>query len=290
MDQPLVSVIISSYNHAAYIESAIRSVLEQTYANIELLVYDDGSKDDSVAIIQKLADQYGFFFQPQANQGLSRTLNAGIERARGSLIAPFGSDDIMLKERLQKQVPWMMAHADVGIAAGNIIKIDQHGEPLKRQPEHPQRFLDFNDLFLGNKEMPATATMLFRKQALQQIGGFNPDIRLEDLYVELKITEAGWKIGIMQDTLSYYRVHPTNTIKNLRLMHEAVLKTYACFSHHAGYEKVVTDWINHQFLKASNRDKKFARECLQQLPLRAWNGKTLRGIARLLTSRIKKNT
>jgi len=285
MDTPLVTVIISSYNHAPYIEQSIRSVLEQTYNNIELLVYDDGSKDDSVAIIQKLADQYGFFFQPQANQGLSRTLNAGIERARGELIAPFGSDDIMFTDRLQKQVPWMMAHADVGIAAGNIIKIDQNGTPHKRQPSHPQRFLDFDDLFLSRKEMPTTATMLFRKQALQQIGGFNPDIKLEDLYVELKITEAGWKIGIMDDTLSYYRVHPTNTIKNLRLMHEAVLKTYACFSQHAGYQGVVEDWTNHQFLKAANRDKTFARECLQQLPLRAWDRKTLRGIWRLLTAR-----
>lgn len=287
METPLVTVIISSYNHAPYIEKSIRSVLEQTYPNIELLVYDDGSKDDSVAIIQKLADQYGFFFQAHANRGLSRTLNAGIERAQGKLIAPFGSDDIMLKDRLQKQVPWMMTHADVGIAAGNIIKIDQNDVPFKRQPQHPQRFLDFDDLFLGRKEMPATATMLFRKQALVQIGGFNPDIRLEDLYVELKITEAGWKIGIMEDTLSYYRVHPTNTIKNLRLMHEAVLKTYASFSHHAGYQAVVEDWINHQFLKASNRDKAFARECLQQLPLRAWNGKTVRGIWRLLTARTK---
>jgi alpha-1,3-rhamnosyltransferase len=286
MPTPLVTVIISSYNHAAYIEASIRSVLEQTYANIELLVYDDGSRDNSVEIIQRLADAHGFFFQPQRNQGLSSTLNAAIARASGDFIAPFGSDDIMLPERIERQMAWLLQYPDVGIAAGNIIKIDEHGNrhPAKRQRLYPQRFLDFDDMFLGRKPSPPTATLLFRKQALLDIGGFNPDIRLEDLYVELKITERGWQIGVMEDVLAYYRVHPTNTVKDLQFMHDAVLKTYALFSHHPGYEQVRIDWINHQFLRAANRDKAFARECLRELPWRAWNMKTLRGIWRLLTA------
>lgn len=283
MSAPVVSVIISCYNHENYIEAAILSVINQTYSNIELLVYDDGSRDNSVGVIQRLADQYGFFFQAQANRGLANTLNQGIARARGELIAPFGSDDIMLPERFAHQVPWLMAHPEIGIAGGNILKIDETGKfhPEKRQRQHPERFLDFDDLFLGRKAAPPTATLLFRKSALLDIEGFNPDIRLEDLYVLLKIVERGWKIGVMDEILSHYRVHPTNTVKDLRLMHEAVLKTYGYFSHHAGYEKVCNDWINHQFLRASNRDKAFARECLKQLPLSAWNMKTLRGVWRL---------
>jgi alpha-1,3-rhamnosyltransferase len=288
MSTPLVTVIISSYNHAAYIEASIRSVLDQTYPNIELLVYDDGSRDNSVEIIQRLADEYGFFFQPQPNRGLSATLNAGIEKARGEFIAPFGSDDIMFTDRFARQVPWLMARPEVGIAAGNIIKIDEHGQPhrAKRQRRHSERELDFDDMFRGRKQGPPTATLLFRKQALADIGGFNPQIRLEDLYVELKITERGWKIGVMADALAYYRVHPTNTVKDLRFMHEAVMTTNALFAHHPGYAKVRSDWINHQFLRASNRDKQFARECLRELPLRAWNMKTLRGIWRLISARL----
>ena len=286
MSTPLVTVIISSYNHAPYIEASIRSVLAQTYPNIELLVYDDGSQDNSVETIQRLADEYGFFFQAQENKGLSRTLNQGIARAQGEFIAPFGSDDIMLPDRLARQVPWLLAHSDVGIAAGNVIKIDARGQLLanRRQRRRPERLLDFNDLFLGHKSVPVAATLLFRKTALQAAGGFNPEIRLEDLYVELKITEAGWKIGVMPDVLAYYREHPTNTIKNLHFMHEAVMKTYACFAHHAGYNEVCARWINHQFLRAANRDKPFAKECLRQLPLRYWNMKTLRGVWRLLTT------
>lgn len=287
VDTPLVSVVISCYNHARYIEAAILSVIHQTYPHVELLVYDDGSRDNSVEIIQRLADQYGFFFQPQENRGLAVTLNQGIERARGEFIAPFGSDDIMLPDRFAKQIPWLAAHKDVGIAGGNILKIDADGKfhPQKRQRQHPERFLDFDDLFLGRKTQPPTATLLFRKKALVDIGGFNKDIRLEDLYVLLKVTERDWKIGVMQDILSHYRVHPTNTVKDLRMMHDSVLKTYAHFSQHPGYQHVLNDWINHQFLRASNRDKTFARECLNQLPLRAWNMKTLRGLWRLLATR-----
>ena len=287
MSTPLVSVIISCYNHERYIEAAIRSVLAQTYPAVELLVYDDGSRDGSVAIIRQLADQHGFFFQPQENRGLAVTLNQGAGRARGEFVAPFGSDDIMLPQRLALQVPWLLEHPEVGVGGGNIIKIDAAGDrhPDKRQRRYPERIIDFDELFSLPKMQPPTATLLFRKTALFDIGGFNPEIKLEDLYVLLKIAEQGWRIGMMAEELSYYRVHPTNTVKDLRMMHEAVLKTYACFTQHSGYAKARSNWINHQFLRAASRDKALARTCLRQLPPNAWNMKTLRGLWRLLTSR-----
>lgn len=286
MTQPLISVIISCYNHARYVEASIRSVLDQTYPAVELLVYDDGSQDGSVEIIGRLSQQYGFFFQAQTNQGLSRTLNAGVERAHGSFIAPFGSDDIMFPDRLAKQLPWLMERPELGVAAGNVIKIDERGEPHpdKKQRHHAERTLDFDDLFLGRKAIPPTATLLFRREALLQAGGFDPEIRLEDLYILLKILEKGWKIGVMDEALAYYRVHSHNTVKDLHFMHDNVLKTYACFREHPAYPQVVHAWLNHQFLKASNRDKGFARRCLSELPLTAWNWKTLRGLWRLLTA------
>src|SRR3990167_1567368 len=106
-EQPLVSVIIASYNHGPYIEASITSVLAQTYGNIELLVVDDGSSDDSVERIQRLQRLHGFDFRVQKNQGLSRTLNETVARARGELITPFGSDDVMLPQRLALQVAYL---------------------------------------------------------------------------------------------------------------------------------------------------------------------------------------
>ena len=195
--QPLVTVIITSYNHGPYIEQSIQSVLNQTYPNIELLVIDDGSTDDSVERIQRLQAAHGFDFRVQQNQGLTNTLNGAIARAKGSLIVPFGSDDIMLPERIEIQVNYLYDKPEVGICAGNIELIDAEGNlyPEKRQRRDvPFRRLDFDDMFLERKPYPPATTLMIRREALDKVGGFDPSIRLEDLYIELKITHAGYFI------------------------------------------------------------------------------------------------
>lgn len=283
--KPLVTVVIASYNHAPYVEASILSVLGQTYPNIELLVIDDGSSDDSVERIRRLQALHGFDLQVQQNKGLTRTLNDAIARARGELIAPFGSDDIMLPERLALQVAHMTDKPEVGICAGNIelMRADGSPYPEDRQGRNvPFRRLDFDDMFLERKPYPPAPTLLFRREALEKVGGFNPDIRLEDLYIELKITWAGYFIDALGVPLARYRKHDTNTYKNLHFMTDSVLRIYAEYADHPQYEVVRRRFVNSMFLKCANRDKKLARELLGQLPLRAWNRKTLRGFVRYL--------
>ena len=281
-DLPLVSVIIASYNHARYIESSIRSVLAQTYPRIELRVVDDGSTDDSVERIRRLQDRYGFDFHTQANQGLARTLNDCIARSRGSLIAPFGSDDVMMPERIAVQVAYMRDKPEVGICAGNIEVIDSNGEPLTRQGrKRPFSRLGFEDVFDSEKPGAPAPTLLFRREAIEKVGGFDPEIRLEDLLIELSITHAGYCIDILSDVLAKYREHGTNTYKNRRFMIDNVLKTYAKFSDHPAYPRVCARFVNSMLIKCAREDKPLARELLKQLPLRYWNGKTLRALIRM---------
>lgn len=280
--QPLVSVIIASYNHAHYIEASILSVLAQSYSSVELLVVDDGSSDDSVARIEALQQVHGFDFRVQANQGLSRTLNEVIARAKGSLIAPFGSDDIMLPERLAIQVAHLADRPEVGICAGAIRSIDAAGLPLGGERDLPSRRLDFEDVFLHRKPGAPAPTLLFRREALEQVGGFDPEVRLEDLMIELKITRAGYVIDVLADVLALYRVHGSNTYKNYRFMVDNVLRTYARFSDHPAYAQVCANYRNSMLLKCARLDKALARELLAELPVRHWNRKTLRGLCRLL--------
>lgn len=285
---PLISVIIASYNHAPYIEASIRSVMQQTYSNIELLVIDDGSSDDSVERITRLQTEYGFDFQNQQNCGLSRTLNAAIARSKGSLIVPFGSDDIMRPQRLAVQAEYMQGKPEVGICSANIDIIDSNGRPLpekeQKQRHLPFRRLDFDDLFLDLKPGPQAATLMFRREALAAVGGFNPEIRLEDVYICLSILRAGYYIDILPDVLADYRKHESNTYKRLRFMVENMLKTYEVFSDHPAYEQVKAKYLCSMFLKSAGRDKELARELLGELPLHSWNAKVLRGIGRLLFS------
>jgi alpha-1,3-rhamnosyltransferase len=291
-NQPLVTVIIASYNHAPYIEACIQSVLRQTYPNVELLVVDDGSKDDSVERISRLQAEHGFDFQVQQNQGLTHTLNAAIKRAKGSLIVPFGSDDIMLEERLAKQVAYMEGKPEVGICAGNIELIDAQGElfPEKRQRRDvPFRRLDFDDVFMERKPYPPAPTLMFRKEALEKVGGFDPEIRLEDLLIELKITHAGYYIDCLGEVLARYRKHASNSYKNHRFMIDSILRTYALFQDHPQYEFVRTRFLSSMFLKCSNRDRVLARELLAQIPFKRWSKKTWRGLMRLYFSPLEKS-
>lgn len=281
-EQPLVSVIVSSYNHARYVELCIKSVLDQSYRNIELLVVDDGSTDNSVECIRRLQHQYGFDFVVQQNRGLSRTLNEVIARSRGSLIAPFGSDDIMVPDRLEKQVAYLSAKPEVGICAGNIQKIDENGDFLEEPKSLPMRRLDFEDIFLNRKAGAPAPTLLYRREALDKVGGFEKEIRLEDLVATLKIAYAGYYIDVLPDIMAFYRTHSSNTYKNYRFMVDNVLKTYKLFDQHPQYERVCLSYYKSMFLKCSNKDKVFARELLGSIPLSRWDRKTLRGIFRLL--------
>lgn len=282
---PLVSVIIASYNHAPYIEASILSVLQQSYRNIELLVVDDGSRDDSVARIEALQKVHDFDFRVQANKGLSRTLNETIERAKGSLIAPFGSDDIMLPERIARQVAYMADKPEVGICAGDIRTIDADGNPCGKPRALPLRRLDFEDVFRDRKPGAPAPTLLFRRDALERVGGFEPEVRLEDLMIELKITHAGYFIDILGEPLALYRVHDSNTYKNYRFMAENVLKTYARFSDQPAYPEVCARFRNSMLLKCARTDRELARALLRDIPLRFWRLKTLRGLGRMLYGR-----
>ncbi|MDZ5739540.1 glycosyltransferase family 2 protein [Pseudomonas asiatica] len=287
-DTPLVTVIIASYNHARYIEASITSVINQTYKNIELLVIDDGSKDDSPAVLKRLQEQHGFDLRFQANQGLARTLNDAIARVKGSLIVPFGSDDIMLPHRIATQVEYMNGKPEVGICSANIETIDQDGKVMgareQRNRNLPFRRLDFDDLFLDRKPGPMAATLMLRREALEKVGGFNADIRLEDVYIELSIARAGYFIDVLGEVLAQYRDHPTNTFKNGRFMVDNVLRTFAVFSDHPQYEQVCMKFRNSMVLKYANRDKALSREILSEIPLRYWNKKTLRGMWRMAWS------
>ncbi|MBA1223656.1 glycosyltransferase [Pseudomonas fulva] len=290
-DPTLVTVIIASYNHGPYIEQSILSVLNQTYPHIELLVVDDGSTDDSVERIERLQAQHGFDFRVQRNKGLTHTLNEAIARARGTLIAPFGSDDIMMPDRIAIQVQYMADKPEVGICAGNIELIDSQGElfPEARQRrEVPFRRLDFEDMFLERKPYPPAPTLLIRREALEKVGGFDPDIRLEDLLIELKVTHAGYFIDGLSVVMARYRKHASNSYKNHRFMIDNILRTYAKFKEHPAYEQVKFKALNSMFLKVANRDRKLARELLAQIPLRAYTRKTWRGLGRLFFSPLEK--
>ena len=127
---PLVSIIMTSYNHEKFISIAIKSVLNQTIVDLELIIVDDASKDNSKQIINEYRTKDGRIktvFHGE-NRGISKTLNEGIEKAEGKYIAFIGSDDVWHKDKLQKQIGMLEKNEDLVVwSEGEII--DANGNP-----------------------------------------------------------------------------------------------------------------------------------------------------------------
>jgi alpha-1,3-rhamnosyltransferase len=283
-ERPVVDVLISSYNHAPFVEEAILSVLRQTYPRVCLSVVDDGSSDASVPLIRALSERYGFSFETQGNRGLCPTLNHMIARTEGSYIVPFGSDDVMLPDRLEIQVAHMQGHPEAGVCGGDIELIDAEDRPLPRKGPRRARRLDFDDILLGRQPGVPAPTLMIRRGALDAAGGIDSSIGLEDLQIVLKIARAGYAVDVLDTVLARYRVHRENTYKNYRHMIASVLRTYALFEDYPLIEKAKAMFLSRMVVKLADKDKALAWETLRRIPLRSWNRKTWKGVARLLLS------
>ena len=126
-----VSVVMSVFNGERFLGEAVDSILGQTYRDLELIVIDDGSTDGSPAILerQRRADPRLRVF-PQANMGLTRSLNRGVELSTGEYVARMDADDVADRSRIERQVAFMDAHPDVGLLGTGYYEIDSDGRTI----------------------------------------------------------------------------------------------------------------------------------------------------------------
>lgn len=138
MDEPTVSVLLSVYNDEAFVREAVESIRRQTFEDWELVVVDDGSTDDTPAILDEQADEDERVrvLRNEANRGLTRSLNKGLEACRGRHVARQDADDRSYPTRLERQVAFLEAHDDVGLLGTGYHRVDEDGEVFQRN-RHP---------------------------------------------------------------------------------------------------------------------------------------------------------
>lgn len=287
--QPLVSVVVPCYNHAGFVEDCLRSILKQSYRNFELIILDDGSPDNSKQVIEnfinKLTDSpQRIYFDSHKNIGLCATLNKGIALARGEYVVTFASDDIMMLDRLEKQVAYLEANPDVGVCGGSMLGIDDNGVILSKQKTLSACTLDFDDIFWRNNGGPAAPTAMIRKSALDEAGDYDPNSGIEDLYMWLKITANGHKIGIVSDVLAYYRSHDNNMHNNYAWMIDNIQKIYSGYQDHPKYPEVLDNFLTSMFVKTAKKDKAIAWSLLKDLDWSRQTNKKIKGLMRLVFS------
>ena len=126
---PLVSVLISTHDDARFLPPAIESVLRQTFGDLELIVVDDGSSDQTPELLAEIADPRLVVLTNERKLGLAASLNRALERARGKFCARLDADDVAMPERLERQLARMRAEPPVGVLGTAVLDIDAGGRP-----------------------------------------------------------------------------------------------------------------------------------------------------------------
>jgi glycosyltransferase involved in cell wall biosynthesis len=167
--EPLVTIVTPSYNQAPFLETTIRSVLEQDYPNIEYIIIDGGSTDGSLAIIKKYANRLAFW-SSEKDRGQTDAINKGFARATGEMMAWINSDDTYEPGAIREAVAEMQAHPELGLVYGDTNFIDDQGRVIGR---FPAAQTDYHRLRRGYVHIPQQAAF-FRRDLWQQVEPLDP--------------------------------------------------------------------------------------------------------------------
>ena len=225
-----VSAIIAAHNHAQFVTDALRSLIAQTYAPLELIVVDDGSTDGTFDRIQDLLPDLRQRFtrvevQRQANHGSAAAISRCIERAHNDLVFLLDSDDVALPHAVARLTS-LMGDPDVALAVGDNSYIDAEGLPCSFE-EAGQRFetllqwhtrtrhdfdltRDFgtySSLLAGNY---VPNGWLFRRSCIEAVGGYRPELTLDDWSLLIRLAKR-YRIVFAGEVLARYRIHGRNT-------------------------------------------------------------------------------
>jgi len=182
-----VSVLIGAYNNAATLARAIDAILGQTVSDLELLLIDDGSRDETPAVIAAAAARDGrvrTLTMPR-NVGISRSLNEGLRAARAPVVAVQDADDYSAPERIERQLAVLAARPEVAVVGSRMHEVDPAGQPLA--PRTSFRAGDVNDVLMRFNPIPNTSAA-FRREPALALGGYDPRYRYAmeyDLWLRL---------------------------------------------------------------------------------------------------------
>ncbi|MDQ2977318.1 MAG: glycosyltransferase family 2 protein [Acidobacteriota bacterium] len=220
-----VSVVVPSYNHARFVEAALRSIIKQTLQPQQLLVIDDGSSDGSAPIIERVLKDCSFPCEllVRGNRGLCATLNEGFARTRGEYFAYLGSDDLWLPGFLAARVSLLESRPRAVLAYGHSYLIDEENRIINSTADWAAYADGDVRQMLLQTTAPMSPTVLYRRVALEQ-QRWNEDSRLEDYDLYLRLSEYG-SFAFDPAVLAAWRRHASNVSWNQSLMLEEQLQS-----------------------------------------------------------------
>ena len=203
---PRISVLMCVYNGEEYLREAVESILNQTFSDIEFIIVDDGSTDNTETILDSFDDPRILRSRNNENIGLTRSLNKGLAMARGEYIARMDADDISLPERLAAQVAFLDEHPEIGVLGSAVQVIDARGSLIRvlRYPTTHEFFL-WSLCFYSPIAHP---TVVFRRTAVEHVGGYDDALLAgQDRDLWQRLSTAA-RFANLPEVYLLYRVHP----------------------------------------------------------------------------------
>ena len=212
-----VSIIIPTYNRAKLLTEAVRSLQQQTYENIEIIIVDDCSTDDTAQAVEKLDDGRIIYVKHDVNKGGSEARNTGIKHATGDYIGFLDSDDQWQSDKLERQLAVFRENPDFGIVYTGM-KVYQGSYLVKEVI--PKYQGDLLTKLIESNCIYTTSSILVKKEVLEEVGGFDSSLpSCQDWDFYLRLAQVS-RFGFVEDSLVLYYLHPGDRIST---NHEAVV-------------------------------------------------------------------
>lgn len=209
---PLVSIVVPAYNSERTIGSTIQSILNQTFTNLEVIVVDDGSKDNTIEIAKRFGDRVRCF--SQGNKGAAAARNRGLFEAQGHYVAFLDSDDLWLPNKLEIQVAVLEKNPNIDAVQCSVYLVNDQLQVVGKNfcNSSQDSLLDF----LLFRNLPGIAsTLLIRREKMLELKGFGEDlVILEDWDFVCRLARKDC-LKSLSDFLVLYRQHPENRSRNV---------------------------------------------------------------------------
>lgn len=206
---PTVSIVIPAYNAEQFVGEAINAVLSQTYADYEVVVVDDGSTDETRAIVKTFGESVRYYYQP--NGGSASARNLGVEKSRGDYIAFLDADDLWESEKLEIQLDFLRNNPEIALVCSAYHYFGKKSKTSHLLSSKDAQGFLFRRLFL--ESFIRTSSVILKKSAFLEVGGFNEVYRLgQDYDLWLRIAKK-YPIAYLGRFLVKARSHDQNTSK-----------------------------------------------------------------------------
>jgi glycosyltransferase involved in cell wall biosynthesis len=204
MPDPLVSIVLPTYNGARYLPEAIRTCLDQTYRNIELVVVDDASTDGTPEVLASVGDPRLRVIRHEVNRKLPGALNTGFAAARGDYLTWTSDDNRYMPVAVERMLTYLQARPDTAFVCAGYVFINPDGSRADRPPRAP------GPIWLLPVRNVIGACFLYRREVAEKIGPYNESCFLAEDYEYWLRVQRRFRIGVIPEPLYEYRQHETS--------------------------------------------------------------------------------